>query len=329
MPRRGRLGYADPVTISGFDRLMNMYRSLFFLLLFAAAVLTVAHADIVEDVRISMGSGAFTVAESQLNSYRAQKGVTAEYVEASSWMARGYLKANKLDQADSFAHKTEQLVLPILAKRKLDAEPRLPTALGAAIEVQAQVLAARGTPAQAVALLQRNIRTYRNTSIRNRLQKNLNLLALVGKPAPALHLTEYLGPKPLPLAQLKGSPVLLFFWAHWCGDCKGEVPIIARLHSEYAGKGLAVIAPTQRYGYAAQGQDATPAAELAYIKDVRAHYYAALADVPAPLSQENLSVYGVSTTPTLVVLDRAGKVTFYHPGALSYEELKAVIDRVI
>ena len=317
------------VTIFGFIRLMKMYRSLFFLLPFAAAFLVAAHADIVEDVRISMGSGAFTVAESQLNSYRAQKGVTAEYIEASSWMARGYLKANKLDQADSFAHKTEQLVLPVLAKRKLDAEPHLPIALGAAIEVQAQVLAAHGAPARAVTLLQRNLRTYRNTSIRNRLQKNLNLLALVGKPAPTLQLTEYLGPKPLPLAQLKGSPVLLFFWAHWCGDCKGEAPIIARLHSEYAAKGLAVIAPTQRYGYAAEGQDATPAAELAYIKDVRAHYYSALADVPAPLSQENLSVYGVSTTPALVVLDRSGKVTFYHPGALSYEELKAAIDRVI
>ena len=307
---------------------MKMHRALsafVFATMFCFA--TAARADIVEDVRTSLASGGFPQAEAQLNSYQAQKGITAEYLEASSWVARGYLKNNKLDQADAFALKTEQLALPLLKKRKLDAEPHLPIALGAAIEVEAQVLAARGTPARAVALLQRNVQVYRNTSIRNRLQKNLNMLALVGKPAPALQLAEYLGPKPAPLAQFKGSPLLLFFWAHWCADCKGEAPIIARLRSEYAAKGLKVIAPTQRYGYAAAGETATPAAELAYIKDVHAHYYAALADVPVPLNQGNFGVYGASTTPTLVVIDKAGKVSFYHPGALSYEELKGAIDR--
>jgi thiol-disulfide isomerase/thioredoxin len=309
---------------------MNMFRS-FTIVLFFATVLcsAAARADIVEDVRISLASGAFLQAEAQLNAYHTQVGVTPEYLEATSWLARGYLLNNHLDQAGAIARKTQELAVPLLKKRKLDAEPHLPVALGAAIEVEAQVLAARGTPARAVALLQHNLSLYGNTSIRNRLQKNLNLLALVGKPAPALRLTEFLGPKPLPLAQLKGSPVLLFFWAHWCGDCKGEAPIIARLRSEYAAKGLAVVAPTQRYGYTAAGQDATPAGELVYIKDVRARYYAALADVPVPVSQENFSVYGASTTPTLVVLNRAGKVSFYHPGALSYEELKSAIDRAL
>ena len=303
-------------------------RSLSFLGLIAVAFISIAaRADIVDEVRTSLASGALPQAETQLNSYQAQKGITAEYLEASSWVARGYLKSNKLDQAESFARKTEHLLLPLLKKRKLDAEPHLPVALGAAIEVEAQVLAARGTPARAVALLQRNVQVYRNTSIRNRLQKNLNMLALVGKPAPELQLAEYLGPRPTPLAQFKGSPVLLFFWAHWCADCKGEAPIIARLRSEYTAKGLQVIAPTQRYGYAAAGETATPAAELAYIKDVHAHYYAALSDIPAPMSQENFSVYGASTTPTLAVIDKAGKVSFYHPGALSYEELKGAIDR--
>ena len=292
-------------------------------------LLTTAHADIVTDVRISLESQAFAQADTQLATYRAQHGVTPEYLEAYSWMGRAYLKTDNLEQANTYARKTEQLAAQQLKTRKLDAEPHLPTALGAAIEVEAQVLAAKGTPALAVALLKKDLIAYRNTSIRNRLQKNLNLLALVGKPAPPLQLSEYLGPKPVALAQLKGSPVLLFFWAHWCVDCKGEAPLIGRLHSEYASKGLAVVAPTQRYGYAAGGETASPAAELAYIQGTRDHYYSALLDVPAPVSQENLSVYGVSTTPTLVLLDRTGKVAFYHPGALSYEELKAAVDRVM
>ena len=288
-----------------------------------------AHADIITDVRISLESQAYALADTQLATYRAQHGVTAEYLEAYSWMGRAYLKSNNLDQANTYARKTEQFAIQQLKTRKLDAEPHLPTALGAAIEVEAQVLAAKGTPALAEALLRRDLLAYRNTSIRNRLQKNLNLLALVGKPAPPLQLAEYLGPKPVPLAQLKGSPVLLFFWAHWCLDCKAEAPILGRLHAEYASKGLTVVAPTQRYGIAAGGENATPAAELAYISDTRNRYYSSLLDVPAPVSQENLSVYGVSTTPTLVLLDRAGKVVFYHPGALSYEELRAAINLVV
>jgi thiol-disulfide isomerase/thioredoxin len=293
------------------------------------ALLTAAHADIITDVCISLESQAFTQADTQLATYRAQHSVTPEYLEAYSWMGRGYLKSNNLDQANAYARKTEQLALQQLKARKLDVEPHLPNALGAAIEVESQVLAAKGTPALAVALLKKDLLTYRNTSIRNRLQKNLNLLALVGKPAPPLQLAEYLGPKPVALAQLKGSPVLLFFWAHWCLDCKGEAPILGRLHAEYASKGLAIVAPTQRYGIAAAGENATPTAELAYISDTRNRYYTSLLDVPAPVSPENLSVYGVSTTPTLVLLDRAGKVAFYHPGALSYEELRAATDRVV
>jgi cytochrome c biogenesis protein CcmG/thiol:disulfide interchange protein DsbE len=293
------------------------------------ALLTPAHADIITDVRISLESQAFAQADTQLATYRAQHGVTPEYLEAYSWMGRAYLKTNSLGQANAYARKTEQFAIQQLKTRKLDAEPHLPLALGAAIEVESLVLATEGKPALATQLLKRNLVAYRNTSIRNRLQKNLNLLVLAGKPAPPLQPGEYLGPKPLTLAQLKGSPVLLFFWAHWCLECKGEAPIIGRLHAEYASKGLAVVAPTQRYGYAAGGEPATPGAELAYIRDTRNRYYSALLDVPAPVSQENLSLYGVSTTPTLVLLDRAGKVAFYHPGALSYEELRAAIDRVV
>jgi len=197
------------------------------------ALLTTAHADIITDVRICLESQAFPQADTQLATYRAQHGVTPEYLEAYSWMGRAYLKNNNLDQANTYARKTEQLATQQLKTRSLDAESHLPTALGAAIEVEAQVLTAKGAPALAVALLKRDLLTYRNSSIRNRLQKNLNLLALVGKPAPPLQLAEYLGPKPVALAQLKGSPVLLFFWAHWCAECKAESPSVGKLLDKY------------------------------------------------------------------------------------------------
>ena len=303
-------------------------------LVFAAILLCVAsgaQADLIGDVRAQLAQNSFSAAESELRSYKAQHGVTPEYLEALSWMARGAASMRQWDQATSYASETRRLSEQQLAmtKRKLDADPHLPVALGAAYEVLAQALAEQGQHARAVSLLRSALARYGNTSIRARLQKNLNLLALIGQPAPPLQATQYLGPKPRPLASLKGSPVLLFFWAHWCVDCKAEVPVIARLRQEFAPEGLVVIGPTQLYGYAAQGADAAPDQERAYIESVRTRYYASLQDMPVPLSKQNFNAYGASTTPTLVVLNRAGQVAMYHPGAMPYDELRLAVQKAV
>jgi thiol-disulfide isomerase/thioredoxin len=286
-----------------------------------------AEVDLVGDVRAQLEQSSFSAAKSELEIYKTGHGATPEYLEALSWMARGEAAAKQWDQAEIDASETRRLSEQQLSKRQLDAEPHLPVALGAAYEVLAQAMAEKGRHAQAANLLRSALARYENTSIRARLQKNLNLLALVGQPAPPLQVTRYLGPKPPTLASLKGSPVVLFFWAHWCGDCKSEVPVITRLRQEFASDGLVVIGPTKLYGYAAQGADATPEQEQAYIESVRARYYASLQDMPAPLSKQNFNAYGASTTPTLVVLNRAGQVAMYHPGALSYDELRAAIEK--
>jgi thiol-disulfide isomerase/thioredoxin len=297
--------------------------------LIGIALVTPAWAGIVEDVRQALAQNGFSTAEGELNSYRAKNGVSGEYVEAYSWMARAALSARDYDQAAAYAKQTSALAIEQLKQRPLDAEPHLPLALGAAIEVESQVLAARGQHRQAIAVLENALDTYGKTSIRSRLQKNLNLLSFEGKPAPALRTEQFLGSKPPTLAQLKGSPVLLFFWAHWCGDCKAEAPIVTQLRTEFAPKGLTVLGPTRLYGYTAQVENATPSDELAYIDAVRHRFYAGLLDMPVPVSKYNFETYGASTTPTLVLLDRTGKVALYHPGALPYDQLKIEIEKVV
>jgi thiol-disulfide isomerase/thioredoxin len=279
-------------------------------------------------VRIALQQNSFSAAEAALNSYRGQQGVSPEYLEAYSWLGRAALEQREYDRATAYAKQTKTLALEQLKQRKLDAEPHLPIALGAAYEVESQALAAKGQRTQAVELLEAALRTYGNTSIQARLQKNLNLLSLQGKVAPVLKSDQSLGAALPGTAQLKGSPVLLFFWAHWCGDCKAEAPIITKLRSEYASKGLQVIGPTRLYGYTAQVEHASASDEMRYIDAVRHRFYGGLLDMPVPVSTYNFETYGASTTPTLVLLDRAGKVAWYHPGAVMYDQLRAEIEKV-
>ena len=297
----------------------------------APAAATAKPPNVIAEVRAAIAKDDFAGGERILNEYRATKGTTPEALEALSWLGRGALAAKQLDKAENYALETYDLSVEALKTRKMDDEPRLPIAIGAAIEVRAHVHAERGARADAIYLLQQELASYRTTSIRTRIQKNINLLSLEGKAAPALDSPEYLGTvAPGAVGALKGKPVVLFFWAHWCPDCKVMSTVLEALLAKYRDQGLTIVAPTQRYGYVAKRAPAAPAEEMAYMAQVRDQVYPWLAKDWVPVSEENLKNYGASTTPTVVLVDRAGIVRLYHPGQMTMEQIephiKAIVD---
>jgi peroxiredoxin len=46
----------------------------------------------------------------------------------------------------------------------------------------------------------------------------------------------------LRLADLRGSPVILNFWATWCEPCRFEMPILQTLYAAYRDRGLRLLA---------------------------------------------------------------------------------------
>jgi len=281
-------------------------------------------------VKATATAGDFVAAEKGLSQYKSVAGVTPEYIEALSWIGRARMARHDVSAAEKNAEDVRKLALAELAHRKLDAEPHLPIALGASIEVEAQALAAQNRRDEAVVLLDSEIKKWHGTSIETRLEKNLNLLTLEGKPVPVLDVTQGIaGHKPLPLSAHRGHPVLIFMWAHWCSDCKNEIAIVRKLESNYGPKGLVVVAPTQHYGYIAGGQDASPAVETKYISAVFDQYYAGLGPVEVPLSEANFTKFGVSTTPTMVLVDGKGIVRLYNPGNATYEALASKIEAAL
>ena len=260
----------------------------------------------------------------------AQDATDPQTLEALSWVGRGALAAGELNLALTVARDTRRLTEVALDGRSPDVDRYLEIALGAAFEVQAQVLARQGYRSDAVYLLGRALETYGGTAVHARLQKNLHLLSLAGTLAVPLDTTEYLGEARETLDSLQGQPLLLFFWAHWCPDCKIQAPSIAMMMEEFADAGLRVVAPTQRYGYAAARREvATPEDERAHIASVQREFYPFLTDVPMPLSQANFTHYGISTVPTLVLVDRAGVVRQYHPGNLDEAALREAVRALV
>ena len=63
----------------------------------------------------------------------------------------------------------------------------------------------------------------------------------IGKLAPDFTLNSLDGQE-VSLSGLRGKPVLLNFWATWCGPCRIEMPLLQEIYEKWAGKELVLLA---------------------------------------------------------------------------------------
>jgi thiol-disulfide isomerase/thioredoxin len=278
-------------------------------------------ADLVRVVKAKIAAGDLYTGAAVVEDYRKATGVDAEYLDAVAWLARGAEMLRRPDLAAGYVAELHREI-PVEKEETL-------TAFGAAIEVEGRLIAARDGRGAAIRYFDNALAHASAASLRSRISKNINMLSMEGEVAPPLDTTDFLGTaKPSSLAALRGKPVLLFFWANWCGDCKAQSAPLARVWEKYRAKGLQLVTATRYYGTVAE-KPATPAEEKAQIEKVWNETYPGLAGAPVVISTDTMVRYGASATPTFALIDRKGVVRLYTATRLSEAELSRRIEEVL
>ncbi len=138
---------------------------------------------------------------------------------------------------------------------------------------------------------------------------------VIGKPVPTLQ-AEAIGGGKIDFSALRGRVVLVDFWATWCGPCRLQLPILEKLHREFAASGVRVIGVTV-------GEE--PGAVAAFLKK------AGITFANAALDEENAFVqrFAVNSFPTTILIDPDGVVVSYDVGQQSEDDLRARIARLL
>jgi len=150
--------------------------------------------------------------------------------------------------------------------------------------------------------------------------KGIEILKAGGK-APDFSVKD-LGGKECRLADsLDKDAVLLFFWSYFCGPCREEFPLISEMAREYGGKGLQVI------GVDLDGREMKKVIDKMVV-DEKVSFRIVFDE----LDDDAFRIadpYGVSGTPALFVIDRKGVITFSTVGAVTAEQLRKEISKVV
>ena len=135
---------------------------------------------------------------------------------------------------------------------------------------------------------------------------------LVGKTAPDFVLKSVGSGETVDIASFRGKPVVLNFWATWCGPCWEEHPVLnesARLHPE-----------VQFLGVVFQDDEAKI---QEFLRKRGAEYPTVIDD-----GGRTAIAYGVGGIPETFFLDANGTIVAKHDGALSREQLAAYLSEV-
>jgi cytochrome c biogenesis protein CcmG, thiol:disulfide interchange protein DsbE len=119
----------------------------------------------------------------------------------------------------------------------------------------------------------------------------------------------------LTMSKLRGHPVILDFWATWCGPCQAQSPIVNGIAQRFKDKGLVVVGVNT--------SDAEGLAERFAAK--KGLLFPMVYDAGNAIANK----YRVDNLPTLIVVSKEGKIVAVRHGVTGDSDLERLVRQVL
>jgi cytochrome c biogenesis protein CcmG, thiol:disulfide interchange protein DsbE len=138
--------------------------------------------------------------------------------------------------------------------------------------------------------------------------------ARLGSPAPDFTLNTVDGAT-VQLAQLKGKPVWINFWATWCVPCREEMPAMQELYEQYRDQGLVILAVNME----------EDSATVRRWIDSGGYAFTFVLDS----NGQQVKRYNVTAAPTSYFVGRDGVIHDQKLGQISRTEMVSKLDKLL
>jgi peroxiredoxin len=135
---------------------------------------------------------------------------------------------------------------------------------------------------------------------------------ILGSPTDTMPLSDLDGHR-YTFEELRGSVVLLDFWATWCAPCVKEMRSLEKIYQRHKDKGLAIFGVNRESGQL----------QTDFLKKKKLNY-PMLVDTNGALTKR----FNAVNLPTLVLIDRQGEIVDWEQGLLKDKELESLLEQL-
>lgn len=133
----------------------------------------------------------------------------------------------------------------------------------------------------------------------------------IGDPAWEFETIDVNG-NPVALSDFAGQPIIINYWASWCGPCRIEFPHLQEAYEQYQDEGVVLLAVNQQ-------EDAATAID--YFRELGLSFMPVL-DEDGEIGKQ----YQIGRTlPTTFFINPAGKVAVVHRGPMTFGQIKGYL----